>query len=468
MSGEQRLQPETHAEMASALSPGIRILDGGEPRLLTDIGRVDPTSLASYREHGGYAGLERAITSSGVSLVIAEIDAAGLRGRGGSGYPTAAKWRVARGTVADRKIVVSNLMAADPSALGDRALAEGNPHRVVEGLIIAAHAVGASEAIIAVRRDWTMAIERLQTAIREATDAHLGGYLVLGTDTSVQLSVWEGSGAYVAGEETALINALSGDRGMPLIRPPYPAEKGLWGAPTVVQNGETLAHVAWIMAHSPDAFASVGSEGSRGTKLVTVMGRVGEPGLLEVPLGTPLLGLLGMAGGGTGTTKALFVGGPGGGAIDAGSLEMAYDYDTLEAAGAIIGSGSVLVTDSATCMVDTARFFIDFNAREACGKAVPCRIGTKRLVETLDRILAATPRPNDFTLLRELSRKVSDTALCQLERLASGPILTTLDRFGDEYRAHAERGVCTAGACRTNDLPPLLQPLAGVDPAAGA
>jgi len=468
VSGEQRLQPETHAEMASALSPGIRILDGGEPRLLTDIGRVDPTSLASYREHGGYAGLERAITSSGVSLVIAEIDAAGLRGRGGSGYPTAAKWRVARGTVADRKIVVSNLMAADPSALGDRALAEGNPHRVVEGLIIAAHAVGASEAIIAVRRDWTMAIERLQTAIREATDAHLGGYLVLGTDTSVQLSVWEGSGAYVAGEETALINALSGDRGMPLIRPPYPAEKGLWGAPTVVQNGETLAHVAWIMAHSPDAFASVGSEGSRGTKLVTVMGRVGEPGLLEVPLGTPLLGLLGMAGGGTGTTKALFVGGPGGGAIDAGSLEMAYDYDTLEAAGAIIGSGSVLVTDSATCMVDTARFFIDFNAREACGKAVPCRIGTKRLVETLDRILAATPRPNDFTLLRELSRKVSDTALCQLERLASGPILTTLDRFGDEYRAHAERGVCTAGACRTNDLPPLLQPLAGVDPAAGA
>ena len=274
--------------------------------------------------------------------------------------------------------------------------------------------------------------------------------------------------ALAAGEETALINALSGDRGMPLIRPPYPAEKGLWGAPTVVQNGETLAHVAWIMAHSPDAFASVGSEASRGTKLVTVMGRVGDPGVLEVPLGTPLLDLVGIAGGGTGTTKALFVGGPGGGAIDAGSLNLPYDYDALASAGAIIGSGSVLVTDSATCMVDTARFFIDFNAREACGKAVPCRIGTKRLVEALDRILAATPRPNDFTLLRELSRRVSDTALCQLERLASGPILTTLDRFGNEYRAHAERGVCTAGACRTDGVPPLLQPLAGVDPAAGA
>ena len=454
--------------MASALSPQIRILGGGEPRLLSDIGRVDPTSLASYRDHGGYAGLERAVTRLAPDEVIAEIEAAGLRGRGGSGFPTAAKWRVARGTAAERRIVIANLMAADPSALGDRALAEGSPHRVVEGLLIAAYAVGASEAIIAVRRDWTVAIERLQAAIREATEAHLAGYLVLGTDTSVQLSVWEGSGAYVAGEETALINALSGDRGMPLIRPPYPAEKGLWDAPTVVQNGETLAHVAWIMAHSPDAFASVGSEASRGTKLVTVMGRVGEPGLIEIPLGTPLLELLGMAGGGTGTTKALFVGGPGGGAIDAGSLDLPYDFESLTGAGAIVGSGSVLVTDSATCMVDTARFFIDFNAREACGKAVPCRIGTKRLVEALDRILAASPRPNDFTLLRELSRKVSDTALCKLERLASGPILTTLDRFGDEYRAHAERGVCMAGSCRTDDVPPLLEPLAGVDPAAGA
>ena len=198
------------------------------------------------------------------------------------------------------------------------------------------------------------------------------------------------------------------------------------------------------------------------------MGRVGEPGLLEVPLGTSLLDLLGMAGGGTGTTKALFVGGPGGGAIDAGSLDIPYDYDELEGAGAIIGSGSVLVTDTATCMVDSARFFIDFNAREACGKAVPCRIGTKRLVEALDRILAATPRPNDFTLLRELSRKVSDTALCKLERLASRPILTTLDRFPEEYRAHAERGVCLAGACRIDGVQPLLQPLAGIDPATGA
>jgi len=454
--------------MSSALSPQIRILPGGDHRLLTDIGRVDPERIASYREHGGYAGLERAITRLAPEEVILEIEAAGLRGRGGSGFPTAAKWRVARDTEGDRKIVVANLMAADPSALGDRALAEGNPHLVVEGLLIAAYAAGASEAIIAVRRDWTVAIERLQAAVREATEAHLAGYLVLGTDTSIQLSVWEGSGAYVAGEETALINALSGDRGMPLIRPPYPATKGLWGVPTVVQNAETLAHVAWILAHSTDAFASVGSAGNHGTKLVTVMGRVGEPGLLEAALGTPLLELIGIAGGGTGTTKALFVGGPGGGAIDAGSLELPYDYEAMEGAGAIIGSGSVLVTDTATCMVDTARFFADFSAREACGKAVPCRIGTRRLVESLDRILAATPRPNDIGLLRELSRKVSDTALCKLERLASGPILTTLDRFGDEYRAHAERGVCLAGACRVDELPPLLEPLAGLEPTADA
>jgi NADH-quinone oxidoreductase subunit F len=291
---------------------------------------------------------------------------------------------------------------------------------------------------------------------------------VFGTDTSIQLSVWEGSGAYVAGEETALLNALAGDRGMPAIRPPYPAERGLRDAPTVVQNAETLAHAAWILAHSPEAFASTGSEASRGTKLVTIMGRVAQPGLVEVPLGTPLLDLLAMAGGGTGSTKALFVGGPGGGAIDAGSLGMPYDYEALEAAGAIVGSGSVLVTDSATCMVDTARFFVDFSAREACGKAVPCRIGTRRLVEALDRILAATPRPNDFTLLRELSAKMSDTALCKLERLAPAPILTTLERFPDEYRAHAERGECLAGACRAGGVPPLLEALPGLDSAAAA
>jgi NADH:ubiquinone oxidoreductase subunit F (NADH-binding) len=452
--------------MASTLSPQIRLLPSGEPRLLTDIGRVDPTTLASYRDHGGYAALERAITTLSPEEVIGEIDAACLRGRGGSGFPTAEKWRAARGVPADRRIVVANLMAADPSALGDRALAEGNPHLVVEGLLIAAYAVGASEAIIAVRRDWTEAIVRLRTAVEEATAAHFAGYLVLGTDTSIQLSVWEGSGAYVAGEETALLNALAGDRGMPAIRPPFPATKGLAGVPTVVQNAETLAHVAWILAHSSEAFASIGPEGSRGTKLVTIMGHVGQPGVVEVPLGTPLIDLLAMAGGGTGKTKALFIGGPGGGAIDAGSLSLPYDYAALEAAGAVVGSGSVLVTDADTCMVDTARFFVDFSAREACGKAVPCRIGTRRLVEALDRILAATPRPNDGTLLRELSRKMSDTALCRLERLAPNPILTTLDRFSDEYRAHAERGVCLAGACQTSQVAPLLQPVADLAPTA--
>ena len=452
--------------MAAGLSPQIRILPGGEHRLLTDIGRVDPTSLASARQHGCYAALERAITKLAPEEVILEIEAAGLRGRGGAGFPTAEKWRAARDQPAERKIVVANLMGADPSALGDRALAEGHPHLVIEGLLIAAYAVGASEAILAVRRDWTDAVERLRGAAREATDAHLAGYLVLGTDTSIQLSVWEGSGAYVAGEETALIHALAGDRGMPAIRPPFPTTRGLHGVPTVVQNAETLAHVAWILAHSSEAFASTGTDGSRGTKLVTVMGRVAQPGVLEVPLGTPLLDLLEMAGGGTGSTKALFVGGPGGGAIEAGSLNVVgYDYEPLERAGAVIGSGSVLVTDSETCMVDTARFFVDFSAREACGKAVPCRIGPLRLREALDRILAGTPRPNDVVLLRELSRKVSDTALCQLERLASGPILTTLDRFPEEYRAHAERGACLAGVHPSLELAPLVEPLAGLDPA---
>lgn len=454
------------ATNGGALSPQIRILEGGERRLLTDIGRVDPDSLASYREHGGYAGLERAVTRLSPEEVIAEIESAGLRGRGGSGYPTASKWRAARAAPGDRRIVVANLMGADPTSLGDRALAEGNPHLVVEGLLIAAVAVGASEAIVAVRRDWTLAVERLRRAADETAAAHLSGYLVLGTDVSVQLSVQEGSGAYVAGEETALLAALAGDRGMPTIRPPYPSTRGLWGAPTVVQNAETLAHVAWILSHSAEAFATAGTESSRGTKLVTLLGRVAQPGLAEVAMGTPLLELLTIAGGGTGTTKAVFVGGPGGGAIEAGSLETPYEFDALASAGAHIGSGTVLVTDAATCMVDTARFLLDFSAREACGKAVPCRIGTRRLVEALDRILAATPRPDDFQLLRQLSRKMADTALCHLEALAPRPMLTTLDHFPEEYRAHAERGECLAGACRTDGVPPLLVPLSGLEPTA--
>lgn len=454
--------------MASALSPQIRILPGGQHRVLADIGRVDPTSLSSFREHDGYRGLERAIRHLSPDAVIAEIEAAGLRGRGGAGYPTAAKWRTARAAAAERKIVVANLMGADPSALGDRALAEGNPHLVLEGLLIAAYAVGASEAIVAVRRDWRLAIERLTAAVAAATEARLAGYLVLGTDVSIATSVWEGSGAYVAGEETALIHALQGDRGMPLIRPPFPAERGLWGVPSVVQNAETLAHAAWILSHSVEAFAARGGAGSTGTKLVTIMGHVADPGVAEVPFGTPLRDVIALAGNATGATKAVFAGGPGGGAIDAASLGTPYDYESMEAAGALIGSGSLLVTDSSTCMVSTARFFIDFSAREACGKAVPCRIGTKRLVEAMDRVLAATPRPHDGTLLRDLSRKMSDTALCQLERIAPRPILSTLERFGDEYQAHAERGVCLAGACETSPIPPLLQPVPGLDGASGA
>jgi NADH:ubiquinone oxidoreductase subunit F (NADH-binding) len=351
-------------------------------------------------------------------------------------------------------------MGADPTSLGDRALAEGNPHLVLEGALVAAVAVGASEAILAVRRDWTAAIERLKAAVADAEAAHLAGYLILGTDVSVSVSVWEGSGAYVAGEETALIHALQGDRGMPLIRPPYPATSGLWDAPTVLHNAETLAHVAWIVGHAAKEFAKVGTKDAPGTKLVTVAGAVRTPGLAEVAMGTPVEKVIDLAGGSTGSVKAAFIGGPGAGALAADELGLGYDYDALAPVGGHIGSGSVLVTDAATCMVATARFLLDFSAREACGKAVPCRIGTRRLVEALDRILAATPRPNDLVLLRELSMKVADTALCRLEALAPRPMLTTLDRFGDEYRAHAERGVCLAGSCSTDAVTPLLAPLA--------
>jgi NADH-quinone oxidoreductase subunit F len=450
------------------LSPQIRVLPRGEQRLLANLGRIDPDSIVSFREHGGYAGLERAVAHLGPERVIDDIAGAGLRGRGGGGYPTADKWRSARSAPGSRKIVVVNLMGADPTALGDRALAEANPHLVLEGALIAAFATGASEVVLAVRRDWLQAIERLRAAIAQAEANRLAGYLVLGTDFSCQVSVWEGSGALVAGEESALLAALAGDRGMPVIRPPYPTEEGLWGVPTTVQNAETIAHAAWILAHSAEAFSNVGSQASPGTKLVSVYGKVSEPGLVEVALGTPVGDMIGLAGGSVGSVKAVFVGGAGGGALSADELRTAYDVEPLRAAGAGIGLGAMLVTDTSTCMVDTARFFLDWSSREACGKAVPCRIGTLRLVEALDRILAATPRPNDFTMLRELSRKVADTALCKLEARAPGPMLTTLERFPDEYRAHAERGVCLAGSCRVAEVPPLQIPLADVEPAASA
>lgn len=453
-------------EPMAGLSPQIRILPGGEHRLLAEIGNVDPTSLASYREAGGYTGLKRAVGKLGPEGTIAEIAAAGLRGRGGGGYPTADKWRDARAAESDGKVVIANLIGADPTALGDRALAEGNPHLLLEGVLLAAFATGASEAVIAVRRDWTDAIARLRGAVAEAEAAHLAGYLVLGTDFSCVVSVWEGAAALVAGEETALLAALAGDRGMPVIRPPYPTERGLRGLPTTVQNGETLAHAAWIARHGAKKFRAIGSKASPGTKLVSIYGRVAQPGLAEVPLGTPLSAVVAVAGGGTGSTKAVFVGGPGGGALAAAELKTPYDYEPLRDAGAGIGLGQLLVTDTETCMVDTARFFLDYSAREACGKAVPCRIGTKRLVETLERTLAATPRPTDIALLRALARKMSDTALCKLEARAPGPMLTTLDRFPDEYRAHAERGECLAGACRTDALPALLAPLPGLEPTA--
>ena len=454
------------ADPGTGLSPQIRILPGSTVRLLAGIGTGDLHGLAAYRRQLGYSGLGRAIEKLGPEATITQIATAGLRGRGGGGYPTGQKWAAARLAPGERKVVVANLIGADPTALGDRALAEGNPHLVLEGLLIAAFATGATEAILAVRRDWTDAIARLQAAVVEAEQAHLAGYLVMGTDFSCVVTVFEGSVALVAGEETALLAALAGDRGMPVIRPPYPTERGLRGDPTTVQNGETLANAAWILTHGAKEFRALGSPESPGTKLVSIYGRVAHAGLAEVPFGTPISSVVALAGPSS-TPKAVFAGGAGGGALAAAEMEMPYDYEPLHAAGAGIGLGQLLVTDDATCMVSTARFFLDYASREACGKAVPCRIGTKRLLEALDRVLAATPRPDDFNLLHELSRKMADTALCHLEARAPGPMLTTLARFPDEYRAHAERGVCLSGACQTNEIAPLLTPLAGVGPAAG-
>jgi NADH:ubiquinone oxidoreductase subunit F (NADH-binding) len=430
--------------------------------LLGRAGAKDPTDLDAAVKAGAFAGLRTALHDLGPTAIMATIAASGLRGRGGAGFPTAEKWRAAAAIDAPRRYVVANGYGADPAVLTDRTLLETDPYAVIEGLAIAALAIDADEAHIAIRSDAVEAIRRLEAAIGAAEEAGFVGPDVLGSRRSVTVTIRPVQGAYMLGEETVLLKALEGKRGQPEQRPPYPAERGLLGMPTVVQNVQTLAAVPWIIVNGAEAFAAIGSKTSPGTILVAVRGPAGA-GVAEVPLGTPLRDIVALAGakppggkkaagGGNGATshalKAVLVGGPSGGLLPPDLLDTPYEFDALRKVGAHVGSGSVVAADERACVVDLARLLTRFCADEACGKTIPCRIGTRRISEIGDRIATGVPRPTDLQLLADLSADVVASALCDHERLATLPYASGMRYFRSELDDHILRSSCPAGVCR--------------------
>jgi NADH:ubiquinone oxidoreductase subunit F (NADH-binding) len=415
---------------------------GTPPDLLADAAGALDDAIAG----GAFAGLKNAVHELGSTGTIATVAASRLRGRGGAGFPTGEKWRAATRNDAARRYVVANGYGADPAVQTDRFLMENDPFAVVEGTAIAAFAIEAQEAFIAVRAEATEMIRRLEAVIAAAEEANLLGPGLLGTTHDVTIRVQPVQGAYMLGEETVLLKAIAGRRGQPEQRPPYPTESGLFGMPTVVQNVQTLAAVPWILTNGAEQFAAIGSNASPGTILVGVRGPSAS-GIAEVPLGTPLREIVALAGGDT-KLKAVLVGGPSGGLLPANLLDTPYEFDTLRAAGAHIGSGSIMAADDRACVVDLARLLTRFCADEACGKTIPCRIGTRRIGEIGDRIATGIPRPTDLQLLADLSADVIGSALCDHERLATLPFSSGMRYFRSELDEHILRSSCPAGVCR--------------------
>ena len=419
------------------------------PKILLERSKAkDPTDLDAAVRAGAFEALRRAIRDLGPTGTIATIASSGLRGRGGSGFPTGDKWRAAASVEAPRKYVVVNGYGADPAAGTDRYLIEHDPFAVVEGAAIAAFAIGATEVFIAVRSEATESIRVLEAAIGAASDAGFIGFDALGSGHDLTMSVRPVQGAYMLGEETVLLKALEGKRGQPEQRPPHPSERGYDGMPTVVNNVQTLAAVAWIIRQGAEAFAATGAGHARGTMLVQLRTPSGD-GVAEVPLGTPLRDVVALGGklpSGR-KIKALLVGGPSGGLLPPDLLDTPYDFEPLRAAGAHVGSGSVVVADDRACVVDLARLLTRFCASEACGKTIPCRIGTRRLVEIADRAIDGRPRPTDLELLTDLSADIVGSALCDHERLATFPLTSGMRYFREELDDHILRSSCPAGVC---------------------
>ena len=418
--------------------------------VLRNCGRIDPTSIDDYIERDGYAALAKALATMSPEAVIEEVKSSGLRGRGGAGFPTGLKWEFSRKSTGEHKYLICNADEGDPGAFMDRAVLEGDPHSVLEGMLIGAHAIGADEGYIYVRAEYPIAIEHLRLAIDQATQLGLLGERILGTDFSFDLHIKEGAGAFVCGEETALIASTEGKRGTPRPRPPFPAESGLMGQPTNINNVETFANVPVIILRGAQEFASRGTEKSKGTKIFSLAGKVAHTGLIEVPIGTTMREVVYDIGGGTQAGrpfKAAQMGGPSGGCVPAEYLDLPIDYESLQSIGAIMGSGGMVVMDDQTCIVDTARFFLDFVQSECCGKCVPCRIGTKHMLEMVEAFTRGEGIPEQLDELEDLAQKVKAASLCGLGQTAPNPVLSTIMHFRDEYEAHIIDKRCPAGVC---------------------
>jgi len=414
-------------------------------------GHVDPTDILDYIAQGGYRSLWKALMDLEPDEVIDWMARSGLRGRGGAGFPTGRKWRFTRQAEGQPKYLICNADEGDPGAYMDRSILEGDPHSVLEGMLIGAYAIGAERAYVYVRTEYPLAVRNLGVALDQARAWGLLGEGIFGTDFSFDVRIKEGAGAFVCGEETALIASIEGYRGMPRVRPPFPAVSGLWGKPTNINNVETWANVPAIIEHGPDWFASLGTETSTGTKVFSLVGQVRNSGLVEVPMGITLGEVVHDIGGGSSSgrpVKAVQLGGPSGGCIPADLFDTPVDYEAVTATGAIMGSGGMVVMDDRTCMVDISRFFLQFTQNESCGKCTFCRVGTKRMLEILCRITEGTARDGDIDLLEELAHAVKETSLCGLGQTAPNPVLTTLRYFRDEYEAHVRDHRCPAGVCK--------------------
>jgi NADH-quinone oxidoreductase subunit F len=419
--------------------------------VLAHSGVIDPTRIEEYIAVGGYSGLAKALDKMTPDEVIDEVLRSGLRGRGGGGFPSGRKWRFARDAEGDQKYIIANADEGDPGAFMNRSLLEGDPHILIEGMLLAGYAIGASEAYIYCRAEYPLAIERTRVALEQAKECGLLGDDILGSGFSFKIKIKEGAGAFVCGEETALIASIEGMRGMPRPRPPFPAVSGLWQKPTIINNVETLACVAQIMQHGADWFADFGTEKSKGTKTFALVGKVKNTGLVEVALGTTLRKLIFEIGGGTlggKPFKAVQTGGPSGGCLPADLLDTPVDYDSLQAAGTIMGSGGMVVMDEETCMVDVARYFLEFTQKESCGECVPCRLGTKQMLDILEDIVQGKGSMEDLELLTDVGHCVSKGSLCGLGQTAPNPVLTTLRYFRDEYEAHIRDKRCPAKVCK--------------------
>lgn len=418
---------------------------------LRNCGIIDPEQIEHYIERGGYKALNKAITAMSPEEIIAEIKTSGLRGRGGAGFPTWFKWNAARNNPGEIKYIVCNADEGDPGAFMDRSVLESDPHSVLEGMTIAGYAIGAAEGIIYCRAEYPLAIRRLETAIKQAKNKGLLGTNILGSEFSFNIRIKQGAGAFVCGEETALIASLEGERGMPRLKPPFPAQSGYWAKPTNINNVETFANVPWIIAEGGKAFAAMGSQTSKGTKVFALAGKIKRGGLVEVPMGLSLRDVIYKIGGGIKEDrnfKAVQLGGPSGGCIPAALLDTPVEYESITRTGAIMGSGGMVVMDETTCMVDVARFFLDFTQKESCGKCVQCRIGTKRMLEILERICNGEGQPGDIELLQEIALKVGEGSLCGLGQSAPNPVLTTIRYFREEYEAHINDKKCPAKQCK--------------------